>query len=84
MKVHEICLFENSTDVMTPDGIRTIVVKIAVEMCGAQTVLSKMAFGDSANMIVKNEWRSKTVARLENDVYDKTDTLHTVFVIADN
>lgn len=84
MKVHEICLFENSTDVMTPDGVRTIVVKIAVEMCGAQTVLSKMAFGDSANMIVKNEWRSKTVARIESDVYNNSDILHTIFVIADN
>lgn len=84
MKVHEICVFENTTDVMTPDGVESITVRIAVEMCGAQTVLSKMAFGDSANMIVKNEWRSKTVARLEKDVYDLSDTLHTVFVIADN
>ena len=84
MKVHEICLFENSTDVMTPDGLQTVTVKIAVEMCGANTVLSKMAFGDSANMIVKNEWRTKTVARIEKEVYESSDKLHTVFVIADN
>lgn len=84
MKTHEIALFENTTEVMTENGVVSVVVKVAVEMCGAQSVLSKMAFGDSANMIVKNEWRSKTVARIDNNVYDKSDILHTVFVIADN
>ena len=84
MKVHEIALFENTTDVMTDDGLKTIVVKVAVEMCGANSVLSKMAFGDSANMIVKNTWQSKSVARLSVDVYNQCDLLHTVFVRADN
>ena len=60
MKTHEIAIFENTTDVLTENGIEKIVVKIAVEMCGAQSVLSKMAFGDSANMIVKNKWQTKT------------------------
>ena len=84
MKVHEIALFENSTDVMTDDGLKTIEVRVAVEMCGAQSVLSKMAFGDSANMIVKNSWQSKSVARLSIEVYNQCDLLHTVFVRADN
>lgn len=84
MKVHEIALFENSTDVMTDDGLKTIEVRVAVEMCGAQSVLSKMAFGDSANMIVKNSWQSKSVARLSIEVYNQCDLLHTIFVRADN
>ena len=84
MKTHDINLFENTTEVIVNDEYTEIVVKVAVEMCGAQNVLSKMAFGDSASMIVKNTWRTKTCPILDNDVYDKSDILHTVYVQADN
>ena len=55
-----------------------------MELCGAQNVFSKMAFGDSASMIVKNTWRTKTCPIMDMDVYDKSDILHTVYVQADN
>lgn len=84
MKTHEIALFENSTEVLTPDGNIVILVKIAVEMCGAQSVLSKMAFGDSANMIVKNTWQSKTVAKIDDKVRDESEEIYTLFVYCDN
>lgn len=84
MKVHEIALFENTTDVMTENGVVNVIVKIAVEMCGAQSVLSKMAFGDSANMIVKNTWQSRSVARLSKEIKEESDTIYTMFVKADN
>ena len=84
MKTHDIVLFENSTEILTPEGSTTIIVKIAVEMCGAQSVLSKMAFGDSANMIIKNTWQSKTVARVDSEVYENSDLIYTLFVYCDN
>ena len=84
MKTHDIALFENNTEVLTPDGSVNIVVKIAVEMCGAKNVLSKMAFGDSANMIVKNTWQSKTVARVSDEVRDESEAIYLLFVYCDN
>lgn len=84
MKTHEITLFENDTEVLTNEGVVKITVTVAVEMCGAQSVLSKMAFGDSANMIVKNKWHSKSVARIDVDTYESADLIYTVFVYCDN
>lgn len=84
MKVNEIALFENTTDVLTNDGVVNVTVKVAVEMCGAQTILSKMAFGDSANMIVKNTWQNKTMPTIDNELYESADLIYTVFVYCDN
>ena len=84
MKTHDIVLFENNTDILTPDGNETVTVRIAVEMCGAKSVLSKMAFGDSASMIIKNTWQSKTVARVDSEVYENSDLIYTLFVYCDN
>lgn len=84
MKTHDIALFENTTEVLTNDGIVTITVIIAVEMCGAQSVLSKMGFGDSASMIVKNKWQNKTVPTINNEIYENADLIYTVFVYCDN
>lgn len=84
MKTHDIALFENTTDVLTNDGLITITVTIAVEMCGAQTVLSKMAFGDSANMIVKNNWQSRSVAQISVDTYERAEMIYLMYVYCDN
>lgn len=84
MKTNDINIFENTTEFIVDNECIEIVVKIAVEKCGAQNVLSKMAFGDSASMIVKNTWRTHTCPILDKDVYDKSDILHTVYVQADN
>ena len=51
MKTHDIKLFENTIQILKPDGFEEIVIKIAVEMCGADSFLSRMAFGSSAEMI---------------------------------
>ena len=84
MKVHDIALFENVTEVLTNGGLTEVIVKIAVEMCGAQSVLSKMAFGDSANMIVKNTWHSKSVAHIDGDTYAQAELIYLVYVYCDN
>lgn len=84
MKTHEITLFENTTDVLTDNGVISVIVKIAVEMCGAQSVLSKMAFGDSANMIVKNSWQTKSVARIDVDTYERAEMIYLLYVYCDN
>ena len=84
MKTHDIVVFEKETEIIDTDGTRTLTVRIAVEMCGADSILSKMSFGDSANMIVKNTWRTKTVPTLTKDFLDNTEILHTVFVYANN
>lgn len=84
MKTHEICVFENTTSVLTEKGQEEVAVVIAVEMCGASSVLSKMAFGMSADMIVKNKWRSKTVALLDKDVLTKCEATYHVFLYAEN
>lgn len=84
MKTHDICVFQNTTAVLTEHGQEEIEVIIAVEMCGASTVLSKMAFGLSADMIVKNKWRSKTVALLTKDVLKECEPTYTVYMYADN
>lgn len=84
MKTHDISIFENTTEVLTSDGKKDIVVKIAVEMCGAEGVFSKVAFGSAANMIVKNEWRQKTVPRLDKDITKNMKVIYNVFVYCDN
>lgn len=84
MKTHDICIFENTTNILTDEGQVEIVVIIAVEMCGAQTVLSKMAFGTSADMIIKNKWRSRTVPLLTSDVLKECEPTYNVFVYAEN
>lgn len=84
MKTNEIAIFENTTEVLSSEGKVDIVVKIAVEMCGAEGVFSKMAFGSAANMIVKNEWKQKNVARLDKDVTENMKELYHLFVVCDN
>lgn len=84
MKTHDISIFENTTEVLTGDGKKDIVVKIAVEMCGAEGVFSKVAFGSAANMIVKNEWRQKTVPRLDKDIIKSMKVIYNIFVYCDN
>lgn len=84
MKTHDIAIFENITEMLTDNGIETLVVKIAVEMCGASSLLSKMAFGDSASMIVKNNWKTKSVARIDIETYNRAYLMHTIFVYCEN
>ena len=84
MKTHDIALFENTTEVLTNNGVEVVTVIIAVEMCGAQSVLSRMGFGDSANMIVKNKWQNHTVPTITNEIYENADLIYTVFVYCDN
>ena len=84
MKTNDISVFENTTEVLTTDGKKEIVVRIAVEMCSAEGVFSKMAFGSAANMIVKNEWKQKNVARLDKDVIKEMKEVYHLFVICDN
>lgn len=84
MKTNDIAIFENTTEVLSSEGKVDIVVKIAVEMCGAEGVFSKMAFGSAANMIVKNEWKQKNVARLDKEVINNMKEVYHMFVICDN
>lgn len=84
MKTHDIVIFEKETEVIDTSGSHIVTVRIAVEMCGADTILSKMSFGDSANMIVKNTWRTKTVPTLTKDFLDETEEIHVVYVVANN
>ena len=84
MKTNDIAIFENTTEVLSSEGKVDIVVKIAVEMCGAEGVFSKMAFGSAANMIVKNEWKQKSVARLDKDITKDMKELYHLFVVCDN
>ena len=41
-------------------------------------------FGDSANMIIKNTWQSKTVAKISEEVRDGSEVIYTLFVFCDN
>lgn len=84
LKTHEIAIFENTTPVMTEDGETDIVVKVAVEMCGAENVFSKMAFGQSASMIVKNEWKNKLCARVDEYILIDSKVLYSLYCIYDN
>lgn len=84
MKTHEIAVFEKETEVITKEKAEVVSVRIVVEMCGADTVLSKMAFGDSANMIIKNTWKTKTVPTITHEVLDECEELHRIYVYADN
>lgn len=84
MKTNDISVFENVTEVLTTDGKKDIVVRIAVEMCGAEGVFSKMAFGSAANMIVKNEWKQKNVARLDKTIIKEMKEIYHLFVVCDN
>lgn len=84
MKTHDIAVFENTTEVLSSEGKVEITVKIAVEMCGAEGVFSKMAFGSAANMIVKNEWRQKTVPRLDKDIIKDMKEVYHLYVFCDN
>ena len=84
MKTHEIAVFEKETEIINATGKDVVTVRIVVEMCGADTILSKMAFGDSANMIIKNTWKIKTVPTITHDVLNQCDIIHRVYVVADN
>ena len=84
MKTHEINVFENETVVVLDNETTNVVVRIAVEMCGAESILSRMAFGDSANMIIKNTWRSKSMPILDRETLEKCDEIYTMYVTADN
>lgn len=84
MKTNDIAIFENTTEVLSNEGKKEIVVKVAVEMCGAEGVLSKMAFGSASNMIVKNEWKQKNVARLDKEVIQNMKTIYHMYVLCDN
>lgn len=84
MKAGDIDVYENTTTVLTEDGEEELVVKIAVEMCTAKNVFSKMAFGSSASMIVKNEWQARLVPRVDDDILFKCKDIYTVFAVCDN
>lgn len=84
MKVNDISIFENTTEVLSSEGKVDLVVKVAVEMCGAEGVFSKMSFGSAANMIVKNEWKQKNVARLDKEVVNEMKEIYHMYVICDN
>ena len=84
MKTHDIAIFENSTEILTDNGVQVLVVKVAVEMCGASSILSKMAFGDSASMIVKNNWKTKSVARIDLETYNRAYLMHLIYVYCEN
>ena len=84
MKTHEINVFENETVVVLDNETTNVVVRVAVEMCGAESILSKMAFGDSANMIIKNTWRSKTMPILDKKTLEESEEIYSMYVCADN
>ena len=83
-KPSQIGVFENEVTVLTQNGETTLVVRIAVERCTAIGILSKMAFGDSANMITKNSWKSHTSPRVSKEVLEESENLYSVFVRMDN
>lgn len=57
MKTHQIDIYRQTVERQSRSGTETHEVKIVVECCGAEGLLSKMAFGTGAGQIVKNEYR---------------------------
>lgn len=70
MKAHQIDVYTRVIQVQSEEGMEEHEVRIAVEMCAAEGLLSKMAFGSGANQIVKNEFRKYTQPTVTKDYID--------------
>lgn len=70
MKPHQIDVYTRVVQVQDEDGLAEHEVRIAVEMCAAEGLLSKMAFGSGANQIVKNEYRKYMQPTVTKDYID--------------
>ena len=57
MHKHQIDTYTQTVNVQTREGVISHDVKIIVERCAAEGLLSKMAFGDGSGQIVSNEYR---------------------------
>ena len=85
MKPHQIDVYTRVVQVQGEDGMEEHEVKIAVQMCAASGLLSKMAFGSGANQIVKNEFRSYTQPTVTKDYIDNCcEELYTVYMLYKN
>lgn len=85
MKSHQIDLYTRVVQVQDEEGLAEHEVRIAVEMCAAEGLLSKMAFGSGANQIVKNEYRKYTQPTVTKDYIDNCcDLMYTAYMIYKN
>lgn len=85
MKTHQIDVYTQTVQVQTDSGLESHDVNVAVEACGAEGLLSKMAFGSGANQIIKNEYRSFQQPTVEASyISDCCDCLYIIFFFYKN
>lgn len=84
MKMYDIKLFEQTMLIQTENGVIEHELTVAVEMCGAQGILSKMAFGMSAEMITKNKWATRSVPLIDKKILADAIPCYKVYVFCDN
>ena len=85
MKTHQIDVYTSTVQVQTEAGIEKHDVKVAVESCGAEGLLSKMAFGSGANQIIKNEYRRFQMPTVEHSyITDCCEELYTMYMLYKN
>lgn len=85
MRPGQIDLYHNTVSVQDIDGVVEHTVTISIEYCSAKGLLSKMAFGDAASQIVKNEYRTQSVPRITVEYLDNCcDKCYTVYMIYQN
>lgn len=85
MKTHQIDTYTQTVQVQTKKGTEAHDIKIVVESCGAEGLLSRMAFGSGSNQIIKNEYRRFTMPTVRQDfIDDECEELYTLYMIYKN
>lgn len=85
MKTHQIDIYTQTVQVQTEGGLESHDVRVAVECCGAEGLLSRMAFGSGANQIIKNEYRSFQQPTVEASyISDCCECIYIIFMFYKN
>lgn len=83
-KLGTIDIYKRNVSVMTSDGIESDLIKIALERCKGEGLLSRMSFGDASSMIANNEWVTDSKPLMTKDAVDDCDIRYTIYVFAQN
>lgn len=81
MKPGQIDLYTQTVKVMTEDGMQEHDVKILVEQCKGEGIMSKMAFGSGANQIITNEYRRFEQPTIKADFAEQCDCIYTMYMM---
>lgn len=83
-KLGTIDVYKRSVTVMTENGVIEDHITIALERCKGEGLLSRMAFGDAAEMIANNEWVTESKPLITKEAVNDCNVRYTIYVFWQN